>query len=179
MKTFDHSIDSLLKHINEIHQNLAGEEVESLTQAILKADRIFVHGMGRSGLMAKAFAMRLMHLGIKVHVVGEVTTPSIEKRDLLISVSSSGETSNIVNIGKIAKKEGAKLALITSQPESSLAGMADIVLTVKEPGDRSPLLLGTLFETAILIILDALVVEMMNRLDKSEKEMKSRHTQLE
>ncbi|HDL15526.1 MAG TPA: SIS domain-containing protein, partial [Euryarchaeota archaeon] len=152
-------------------------------------------GAGRSGLVAKAFAMRLMHLGITVYVVGESVTPSITDKDLLITISGSGETTSIVTSGKIAKSSGAKLAVITSYPTSSLGKMADIVVLIKGrtkligekdfflrqiKGEHYPLApLGTLFEVAVLVFLDALIVELMVRLGKTEDEMRYRHTQLE
>lgn len=66
-----------------------------MIEEIRNSDRIFVVGTGRSELVGKAFAMRLMHLGFNVHVVGEVTTPAIRDKDCLIAISGSGETKQL------------------------------------------------------------------------------------
>lgn len=195
MEILRDAVGSMTEYVNKIARELSDEEVESLIRAILRAENVFIYGAGRSGLVAKAFAMRLMHIGIDVYVVGEITTPSIKKRDLLITISGSGETTSIVTAGKIAKSAGAGLAAITTYPSSSLGKLADIVVLVRGrtkvkgekdfwvrqiKGEHYPLApLGTLFETAVLIILDALIVELMVRTGKSEEEMRLRHTQLE
>ncbi len=86
---------------------------------IKSANRIFLAGAGRSGFMVKAFAMRLMHMGLKAHLVGETTTPGIEKGDLLIIGSGSGETASLAVMAQKAKKIGVDIALVTIHPQSS------------------------------------------------------------
>ncbi len=195
MEVLKDAMFTITKHVEEVAKSLGEEEVEALIEAILSAKKVFVHGAGRSGLVAKAFAMRLMHLGINVFVVGEIITPAIEKDDLLITISGSGETTSVVNAAKIAKNIGAKVALITTYPNSSLGRIADIVVVVKGrtklrgekdfvmrqiKGEHYPLApLGTLFEIAVLIFLDALIVELMVRLGKTEEEMRTRHATIE
>lgn len=185
----------IITHVKKVIEELNQEEVENLIQAILNSERVFLYGAGRSGLVAKAFAMRLMHLGINVYVVGEIITPAIGNKDLMITISGSGETTSIVTAGKISKGAGAKLAVITSYPNSTLGKMADIVVVVKGrtklegekdffvrqiKGDHYPLApLGTLFEIATLIFLDSLIAELMVRLGKKEEDLRKRHTQLE
>jgi 6-phospho 3-hexuloisomerase len=195
MEVLKEAMFSITKHVEQVAEELGEEEVEALIRSIISAKKVFVYGAGRSGLVAKAFAMRLMHLGINVFVVGEIITPAIEKEDLLITISGSGETTSVVNAGKIAKNVGAKVALITTYPNSSLGRLADIVVVVKGrtklrgekdfvmrqiKGEHYPLApLGTLFEIAVLIFLDALIVELMVRLGKTEEEMRTRHATIE
>lgn len=195
MEILKESVSSITSYVEKIAGELEVEEVESLINSILEAENVFLYGAGRSGLVAKAFAMRLMHLGINVYVVGEIITPSIKEGDLLITISGSGETTSIVTSGKIAKSAGAELAVITTYPASTLGKLADMVVVVRGrtkvggekdfwvrqiKGEHYPLApLGTLFETAVLILLDALIVELMVRMGKSEEDMKLRHTQLE
>ncbi len=195
MEILRDAIYSITEHINKVTKELNEEDVESLIQVIIASEKVFLYGAGRSGLVAKAFAMRLMHLGTTVYVVGDSVTPSITDKDLLITISGSGETTSIVTSGKIAKSSGAKLAVITSYPVSSLGKMADIVVMIKGrtkligekdfflrqiKGEHYPLApLGTLFEVSVLVFLDALIVELMVRLHKTEDEMRYRHTQLE
>ncbi|WP_457555148.1 6-phospho-3-hexuloisomerase [Candidatus Pyrohabitans sp.] len=195
MEVLKEAMFSITEHVEQVAKELGEDEVEALIDAIISARKVFVYGAGRSGLVAKAFAMRLMHLGINVFVVGEIITPAIEQEDLLITISGSGETTSVVNAGKIAKNVGAKVALITTFPNSSLGRLADIVVVVKGrtklsgekdfvmrqiKGEHYPLApLGTLFEIAVLIFLDALIVELMVRLGKTEEEMRTRHATIE
>jgi 6-phospho 3-hexuloisomerase len=195
MEVLKEAIFTITKHVEDVAEGLGEEEVEALIDAILSSKKVFVYGAGRSGLVAKAFAMRLMHLGINVYVVGEIITPAIEREDLLLTISGSGETTSVVNAAKIAKNVGAKVALITTYPNSSLGRLADIVVVVKGrtklrgekdfvmrqiKGEHYPLApLGTLFEIAVLIFLDALIVELMVRLGKTEDEMRTRHATIE
>jgi 6-phospho 3-hexuloisomerase len=195
MEVLKEAIFTITKHVEDVAEGLGEEEVEALIDALLSSKKVFVYGAGRSGLVAKAFAMRLMHLGINVYVVGEIITPAIEREDLLLTISGSGETTSVVNAAKIAKNVGAKVALITTYPNSSLGRLADIVVVVKGrtklrgekdfvmrqiKGEHYPLApLGTLFEIAVLIFLDALIVELMVRLGKTEDEMRTRHATIE
>jgi 6-phospho 3-hexuloisomerase len=195
MEVLKEAIFTITKHVEDVAEGLGEEEVEALIDAILSSKKVFVYGAGRSGLVAKAFAMRLMHLGINVFVVGEIITPAIEREDLLITISGSGETTSVVNAAKIAKNIGAKVALITTYPNSSLGRLADIVVVVEGrtklrgekdfvmrqiKGEHYPLApLGTLFEISVLIFLDALIVELMVRLGKTEEEMRTRHATIE
>lgn len=189
------AIKSIVEHVNQISPRISEEKVNKFIEMIEKANKVYVYGAGRSGLVAQAFAMRLMHLGIKVHVVGEITTPAIEKGDIFITVSGSGETTSVVNYAAIAKKVGAKIIGITSYPESTLGKIADLVLVVPgrvvEAGSKEYNIrqmkgehytltpLGTLFEISVLILLDSLIAEMMARLRKSEEDLKARHATIE
>jgi 6-phospho-3-hexuloisomerase len=157
--------------------------------------KLMVIGIGRSGLVGKAFAMRLMHLGFNVHVVGETITPALHKDDILIAISGSGETSFVVSAASIAKKVKAKVIALTSHPRSALGKLSDLI--VKIPGrvkiaggrdyfsrqilgEHEPLVpLGTLFEVSTMVFLDSLVVELMRRLKTTEEEMRARHATIE
>ncbi len=189
------SMNFIANHIKRIALNLDTDSVTSLVDSIMNAKRIFLMGAGRSGLAARAFAMRLMHMGFNVYVVGETTTPAVQMEDLVIAVSGSGETTSIVGLGQIAKKIGSKLATITSNKDSSLGKISDIVVVIPgRPKDDViyenyherrmigyPQLapLGTVFEISALVFLDAVISEMMVRTDANEAELKKRHTVFE
>ncbi len=189
------SMNFIANHIKRIALNLDTDSVISLVDSIMNAKRIFLMGAGRSGLAARAFAMRLMHMGFNVYVVGETTTPAVQVDDLVIAVSGSGETTSIVGLGQIAKKIGSKLATITSNKDSSLGRISDIVVVIPgRPKDDViyenyherrmigyPQLapLGTVFEISALVFLDAVISEMMVRTDANEAELKKRHTVFE
>ncbi len=189
------SMKLIASHIEKVASKLDTASVSSLVSSITNSKRIFLMGAGRSGLAARAFAMRLMHVGFNVYVVGETTTPAVAPEDLVIAVSGSGETPSIASLGAIAKKIGSKLAVITSNKDSTLGKISDVVVII--PGRTKedinyedyherrmigyPQLapLGTIFEISALVFLDAVISELMVRTGASEAELKKRHTVFE
>lgn len=189
------SMNLIAEHIQKVASGLDRSSVRDLVDSIMGSKRIFLMGAGRSALAAKAFAMRLMHLGFNVYVVGETTTPAVHPDDLVIAVSGSGETPSIASLGTIAKKLGSKLAVITSNKDSTLANISDIILIIQGRPKEDiiyedyherrmigyPQLapLGTMFEITALVFLDAVISELMVRTGASEAELKKRHTVFE
>jgi 6-phospho-3-hexuloisomerase len=175
------------------------EEIEKFVKTIeeiYRANRkILVVGVGRSGLVGRAFAMRLRHLGARSYVVGETITPSVEEGDLLVAISGSGSTQIVVAAAEAAKRMKAKVAAITTYYDSPLGRLADLVVFVPGRtklasmddyfarqilGIHEPLSpLGTLFEDASMVVLDAVVAELMKRLGKNESELARRHANIE
>jgi len=180
-------LDTLEKHIDVLKREASPAQIGNLIYAIEGADNIFVMGAGRSGFVAKAFAMRLMHLGYSVYVVGETVTPKIAKNDVLITISGSGETTSVVNISRKAKELiHSKLVTVTQNVDSTLAKMSDVVVVLKAKNKNqrdenisniAPL--GTLFELTALIFLDGLVAELMNMKSLTERDLEKRHAVLE
>lgn len=166
MEIFNTILDEITSVINKVDK----DEFEKALEAISKEKRIFVDGEGRSGLMAKGFAMRLMHLGYEVFVIGETITPALKEKDLFISVSGSGKSANVVSDTKKAKKVGCEVIAFTSNMTSELAITADIVVrvpgTVKgDKGEKrvSIQLLSSLFDQSIHIVLDGLCLCLSRR----------------
>ena len=89
-------------------------EVEAFEKVLLGARRVFVTGLGRTGLMARGFAMRLMHLGRRVYHVGDVITPAIRRGDLLVICSRTGRSPVLLYYVKIAQRVGARVAIVTA-----------------------------------------------------------------
>ncbi len=126
----------ITEHVNNVAQELRIEHVRGFVDAMIGANKIFIYGAGRSGLVGKAFAMRLMHLDFNVYVVGETITPAFEPGgDLLVAISGSGETNTIIDAAKIAKEQGGKVVAITSYANSTLGKLADVVVEI--PGGRA------------------------------------------
>lgn len=142
-----------------------------------KRRRWFFSGQGRSGLVAEMAAMRFMHIGRTAYFVGEATAPSIRADDGLCVISGSGKTSVSLHFGRIAEGEGAKIALITREPGSELARLADCVFHT--PIETTRQFGGSLFEQTSLIILDAVVLELMQAIPDAHRLMLSRHTNLQ
>ena len=190
------SINAILDNIEGAVEFLNENDVEDFENIIIEAKNVFVTGAGRSGLAAKAFAMRLMHLGLSAYVVGETISPAIYEDDCIIAISGSGETNTIVSAVKIAKKRGSKVLAVTSYPESTLGQLADTCLLVKgrtkkEVDDENYMKrqiygnytsltpLGTAFELTTLVFLDAIVSELMEKMHQTESDLKARHAVLE
>ncbi|MGJ0489959.1 6-phospho-3-hexuloisomerase [Methylobacter sp.] len=155
---------------------------EKLTAMLDKASRIFVSGAGRSGLIGRFFAMRLMHSGYDVSVVGEIVTPSIKKGDLLIIISGSGETEQLVAFTKRAKEIGAQIVLISAKSDSTIGDMADAVFQIGNPEQYGKVVgmpMGTVFELSTLLFLEALISHVIHEKGIPEEEMRSRHANLE
>ena len=193
MKT---SIKAILDNIKSAEDYLDEEAIEKFEDIIIESKNIFVTGAGRSGLAAKAFAMRLMHLGLSAYVVGETISPAIYEDDCIIAISGSGETNTIVSAAKIAKNRGSKVLALTSYPDSTLGQLADSYILVKgrtkkEVDDENYMKrqihgnytsltpLGTAFELTTLVFLDAIVSELMEKMQQTESDLNAIHTVLE
>ena len=193
MKT---SIKAILNNIETAQDYLDEEAIEKFEEIIIGSKNIFVTGAGRSGLAAKAFAMRLMHLGLSAYVVGETISPAIYADDCIVAISGSGETNTIVSAARIAKNRGSKVLALTSYPESTLGQICDSYILVKgrtkkEVDDENYMKrqihgnytsltpLGTAFELTTLVFLDAIVSELMEKMHQTESDLKARHTVLE
>lgn len=195
MRETRRAMGEIIEHLQGSSKRLSVKQVNNLIKILLGARRVFVVGAGRSGLVVKAFAMRLMHLDFDVYVVGETITPSLRVGDLLVAVSGSGETDLIVQAAKIAKKVGAKIIAITSYSKSSLAKLADLVVIIpgRKKVARTPTFmrrelageyasltpLGTLFEVTALVFLDGVIASLMVKLGRKEEELTARHATIE
>ena len=166
---------------------IAARQAQRLTERIRQSRRIFVAGAGRSGLMMRAFAMRLMHMGFSSYVAGETITPAIEKRDLLVIGSGSGETESLVSMARKAKKIGAFVVLITVCPRSSIAAHADEVITVpattakvsQKTAINTIQPKGSLFEQVLLILCEAVVVVLLQKEGIDYSKLMRLHANLE
>ena len=176
-------LDDLRRALTQVEPG----EVEALQKAILAAERIFIAGKGRSGLQMKAFGMRLMHLGFSAHVVDDVTTPAIGAGDLLLIGSSSGRTASLLRYAADAEAAGAKLAVITGNPDAPIAASAQTLLRIpasnfkagRASGVESVLVMGSLFEHSLGLICDLLIIRLKDALDVDESVMRARHANLE
>jgi len=190
------SMRLIIENIEEVIDKLDREAIKAMLQKIIDGNQVFVMGAGRSGLVAKAFAMRLMHLGLSVYVVGETTTPAVVPQDIVIAISGSGETRTIADLGKLAKDIGSTLITITSKKDSTLGRISDIAVIIpsktKNDPDEADYLerhmwgdykkmppLGTSFEITALVFLDSVVSQLIMLTGASEAELKSRHTNIE
>lgn len=178
-------------------KTISDEDIEKFLSELLASKRIFVMGAGRSGLVAKAFAMRLMHLGFTAFVVGETITPALKTGDVVVVFSGSGKTKTVADLAETAKDIGAHVCLITSNADSRIGRVADCMVIIEhhrdEAGDdtaefeirqmlgdhKSFAPLGTLFETASMVFADAIISRLMELTKTDETALKDRHTNIE
>ncbi len=160
-------------------------EAERLLAALTSASRVFVLGQGRSGITLRALAMRLMHLGLRIHVVGETTSPAIAAGDLLLSASGSGTTPSVLAAARSALNTGAAVAAITAAPHSPLASLTPTVLVIPaaakqdRSGETSAQYAGSLFEQALWLTGDALFHALWMSSGLTAEELWTRHSNLE
>jgi len=185
----------IVKHVNDVINELSEEQIQIMMDQVQKANRIFLIGAGRSGMAARAFAMRLVQLGLTAYVIGESVTPGMKKDDLLIAVSGSGQTDSVVLAAEVAKGIGSPVLAITSYPDSPLGEIADYTVVIKGrtkidiekehlkhqiEGKHSTLTpLGTLFEDSVMIFFDGIIAGLMKSMKAGEREMKDRHATIE
>lgn len=178
-------ISTILDELRSVCHNISKDEYEALVLLLNRNHTFYFAGEGRSGLVAKTIAMRLMHAGKKVYVVGETITPAIERNDVLILVSGSGETNQIVHLGKQASKKGAYVFLVTANKNAMkqrwcMNGLHIPAATKRrlpdEPKTIQPL--GNQFDQAVHVILDAAIIESLQSNDITER-MAQRHSNLE
>lgn len=199
MSSFHTTFEEILDGMRLALSQLDPSQVEGMLNRLLitkaRDKKVLIVGAGRSGLVGRAFAMRLMHLGFDVYILGETITPAIGKGDLVVVISGSGSTTIPVTTAEIAKKMGAKVLAITSFTDSPIGRLADQVVVLKGRektameeeyysrqllGEHEPLVpLGTFFEDSCMVFLDGVVAELMKRLETSETDMKSKHATIE
>ena len=183
--------------IRSIANGISDQATEKFIRELLNAKRVYVVGAGRSGLVAKAFAMRLMHLGLQAYVVGETITPALNRGDVIVIFSGSGRTNTVADLAETAKQIGGRICLITSNADSRIGKIADSIVIIEQHRDavtdeaaefevrqmmgdhKSFAPLGTLFETASMIFADAVISRMMEITKTDESALKNRHTNIE
>jgi 6-phospho-3-hexuloisomerase len=160
---------------------------ESLVEALAAARRIALVGVGREGLMMRALAMRLFHLGLDAHPVGDMTTPALGSGDLLLASAGPGSFSTVMALIGVARSAGARVAVITAQAGGAAAAAADVVVTVPAQtmatdtgaGASAILSMGSAYEGAQYVVFELLVLRLRQRLGITPEAMRARHTNLE
>ena len=170
----------------ELVQGAAGTDALQLADIVdelVTANRIVTYGCGREGLMMRALAMRLYHLGLDAHVVGDMACPPLGEGDLFLASSGPGHLSTVAALITQAKSAGARTACVTSQPTGPDPMACDLVLTIPAQtmaGDQTALLpMGSVFEGAQFLIFEILILHLRDRLLQNADTMRARHTNLE
>ena len=156
------------------------EKTALLIEKIAGASRVFMYGLGRSGLVARMFGMRLVHLGRDATIVGDDTTPAIRGGDLLFQCSRTGQSPILAHAVNLAHAEGALVAAVVGQHDTPLAAEADLVVRLPlEAADGAVAQpMGSLFEQALHLYLDTVVLRLMERLERTAEDMERVHSNL-
>lgn len=177
--------EEILAELQQTLAHIDDAQAEKLVAGILQAKKVFVAGGGRSGFMAKAFVMRMMHMGLDAYVVGETVTPNLEPDDLFIVGSGSGETQSLAAMTKKAKAIGATVVAITTNPDSTIGSLGDIQIKIsaqaKADGSSGKSIqpMGSLFEQSLLLFYDAVILRFMDKKGLNSDTMYGRHANLE
>ena len=174
----------------ELRQACSGvseAELDSVIDEIAKARRIALYGVGREGLMMRALTMRLYHMGLDAHVVGDMSAPPVGVGDLLIVSAGPGDFSTVLGLVGVAKGAGARTVCVTAQPDGRTPNSCEVVLTIPAqtmandagPAPASVLPMGSLFEGAQYLTFEILILLLRDRLGVTPAAMRSRHTNLE
>lgn len=180
-------IETIANEIQEVLGRVNPEESLELSNELLQAKRIFIAGTGRSGLVGKMFAMRMMHSGYSVYVVGETITPSINSDDLLLVISGSGSTKTLLHYANQGKSVGSKVALVTTNEDSPIGQISDVKVIIPaatkkrlphEPKTIQPL--GSQFDQSAHLLLDAIIVHLLEQNNqKDDSSLNMKHANLE
>lgn len=177
----------IIEEYKDVFSRIDDRMIDAFIHEITTHERLFFIGVGREGMMTRAFAMRMTHMGKEVHWIWDDTTPGIGEGDLLIATIGSGEIGHIRYVCERAKEHGARIVIITGSPSGNAVKLADFVLFI--PGqvyggtdDVAPSVqpMGNLFEQSLLIVLDMICIKMVDENpDITYEKMEKRHRNVE
>jgi 6-phospho-3-hexuloisomerase len=161
--------------------------VDRACALIAEADKLVLHGLGREGLQMRGFCMRLFHLGCNVAMVGDMAASHLGPGDLFIVSSGPGAHATVGELMKIARSAGARVLLVTAQANAKLASLADLVLVIpaqtmaddQRPDASALLPMGSVFEGALFVLFEVMILKLKTLLDVSAEKMRANHTNME
>lgn len=178
-------IKQALEEISAPLMAMDDDAVKRLAGEVLAARRIVLFGMGRELLQLKAFGMRLVHLGLDAHIAGDVTALPVTTGDIVIISIGPGDLDMHRAMAGLARKSGARLVVLTAQPQAAIPQMADAVVVIPaqtmadDTGSDALLPMGTVYEIALLIYLDLVAVKLRELTGQTLEQIRARHTNLE
>ena len=179
--------DAALSELAAVTSRIDPREIEAACATVARARRIVLYGCGREGLQLRGFAMRLHHLGLPVAMQGDMGAPPVGEGDLLLVSAGPGELSTVTALMRVARAAGAGVLFLTAEPETPSAALATDVLTIpaqtmardRGPGATSVLPMGSVYEGALFLLFEVMVLRLRDILGVSPDEMRARHTNLE
>jgi 6-phospho-3-hexuloisomerase len=179
--------DAALAALAAVSARIAPEEIDTACATIVRARRIVIYGCGREGLQLRGFAMRLHHLGLQVAVQGDMAAPPVGPGDLLVVSAGPGELPTVTALMRVAREAGAAVLFLTAEPATPSAALADHMLVVPAqtmardsgPGATSLLPMGSVYEGALFLLFEIMVLRLGGLLGVTPAAMRARHTNLE
>ncbi|MDX8511235.1 SIS domain-containing protein [Mesorhizobium captivum] len=179
--------ETALDELGAVVSRVDDGRVDAACEMLAGAGKIAVYGCGREALQVKGFAMRLFHLGLPVAVVGDMTAPPLGKGDVFLASSGPGETTTVLTLMRVARGAGAKVLLLTAEPTGSAAKLADFTLLVpaqtmasdQGAARTSVLPMGSLFEGALFLLFEVMVLKLKALTNATPEAMRARHTNME
>lgn len=177
IRTINSEIDTIIKLRDSLDNSLT-KALDIMQEA---KGRIILTGMGKSGHIGKKIAASLASTGTPSFFVHPAEASHgdlgmITEDDVVIAISNSGESRELVDILNYCKRFGIKLIAITKNPESSLGKAGDIVLTLPNNGEACPLgLAPTNSTTATLVLGDILTAGLIQRKGFTKADFNERH----
>ena len=177
IRTINREIDTITKLRDSLDNNLT-QALNLMQQA---KGRIILTGMGKSGHIGKKIAASLASTGTPSFFVHPAEASHgdlgmITEDDVVIAISNSGESKELVDILNYCKRFGIKLIAITKNPESSLGKAGDVVLQLPNNGEACPLgLAPTNSTTATLVLGDILTAGLIERKGFTKSDFNQRH----
>ncbi len=156
----------------EAVQTLADQLDETFTRAVdlilASRGRVIVSGIGKTGHIGRKFAATLASTGTPAYFVHAAEAAHgdlgmITANDVLVAISYSGSSEELLKIVPLVKRQGARLIALTGNPDSPLAREADVHLNGAVREEACPLNLApTASTTAALALTDALAVVLLD-----------------
>lgn len=177
IRTINREIDTITKLRDSLDNNLT-QALNLMQQA---KGRIILTGMGKSGHIGKKIAASLASTGTPSFFVHPAEASHgdlgmITEDDVVIAISNSGESKELVDILNYCKRFGIKLIAITKNPQSSLGKAGDVVLQLPNNGEACPLgLAPTNSTTATLVLGDILTAGLIERKGFTKSDFNQRH----
>jgi 6-phospho-3-hexuloisomerase len=177
--------DRALQEVADAVRSVPDARLDAIVDELLGARRIACYAGGREGLVLRGLVMRLFHAGLDAHYVGEMTCPAVGAGDLLVLSCGPGRIAMVEALAGVARRDGARVLLLTAQPSRPPADRADEVVTVTaqtmadDTGSAAVLPMGSAYEIALLVLVDLVTNRVRRRRTESVEELRSRHTNLE
>ncbi|RUZ79579.1 SIS domain-containing protein [Mesorhizobium sp. M7A.F.Ca.US.006.01.1.1] len=179
--------ETALEELGGVLARIDESRIDAACKMLAGARQIVVYGCGREALQVKGFAMRLYHLGLPVSVVGDMSTPPLGQGDVFLVSSGPGETSTVLTLMQVARQAGATNLLLTAQVEGSAARLADFTVLIpaqtmaNDQGAQktSVLPMGSVFEGALFLLFEVMVLKLRDLIGVSPEAMRARHTNME
>ena len=183
--THDHK--TALAEIRQVLDRTDQTSVATACQMIAEAQQMLLYGCGREGLQMQGFAMRLYHLGLAAGMIGDMNAPPLGKGDLFVASAGPGTLSTVTALMQVARRDGARILLLTATPEAEAAKLADHVLVIpaqtmaSDLGEaaRSVLPMGSVYEGAMFMLFEMMILSLRDTLDVDPTRMRARHTNME